>query len=483
MTENQSFKKISSSSKGSFSGGSSPSSAIGVAPYFYEDIADIQAPRWGGAEPEKGRDPPKEFLLDNRQLEVLFNNEMGRGSRDKKNKKTTRKREKSRKGKGKRWDKSRKQAGIELGSQKWSDSLSETEFGDKKDLSSMIRIPSKDELMEANKELSGIAEELPQALKNLEIIRSIMEKRIEQTREKAILPFQVRRARLERRAIREEIRRTERAIKEVHLMTRQLENVLSLQETVKKNHMQDLQLEMEALKREKAIYEDAIREGTINRINLLRLYWPWRQLQELGDIHAAKTFAEELQRGPRFRNVNLQNNIQSDMAEHQLRWLENLVNREDIFRGHLSKLDNLVDDLTDVTELLESALTCAVCGLLFEDPVLFWPCGHTFCLVCFESLKISPNLYRCPSCSSLGSEGFLHNILVGDSVAKWMFKDSGYGDLKGPMINIRSHLLRFSRQNIHGRIKELRQAIHKRDLRKIKGVRPTEEITVSYRAY
>lgn len=487
-SDSTSVEEASNSDSSLFSMHSSPSLAVGVAPPFYGDYMEGIPPEYGSTKLSKGNDAQQEFLLDSNQLHVLFNSEKKRRRGAQKGKKVRSEEENYGKGKEK---KKRQKKRSKRKSKPFCDSednfskdypgVSDSEG--RKCTASMVQIPDKNALLDAGTELKSIAAQLSTAFNDLEVLRSEMEKRVERTREKAVLPFQLRRARLERHAIREEIRKTEQVIGEVNLMSSQIEHVVQLQQSVKEKHLLDLQMEMEALKKEKKMHEDAIREGTINRINLLRRYWPWRQLQELGDIYAAKTFSEELQRGPRYRNVNIQNNIQSDLADHQLRWLENLVNREDVFRGHLSKLDTLVDDLTDVTDLLESSLTCSLCGLLYENPVLFWPCGHTFCQVCFESLKISPSLYRCPTCSSLGSEGFLHNILIGDSVAKWMFKDSGFGDLKGPMINIRSHFSHFSRQSILQRIKELRQAIQTRDLTKIRGKSSAEDITISYRTY
>lgn len=347
-----------------------------------------------------------------------------------------------------------------------------------------LDLPKVDEIMEAEREITEIARKLPRSLQLLNHKMKEMEQRIQQTHERAVLPFQIRRAQQERKHLREEILRTEHVITELKVMSNQMHDVLKLRETVKAEMVQEMKDEVEALKKEKQDHHEDIRQGYINRINLLHLYWPWRQLLELGDTNVGTTFKEELDRGPRYRNVNIQNAIQSEMTDQQLKWLEEIVNREDVFRGHLNKLDALVEDLTDITDLLETALTCQVCGLLFEDPVVFWPCGHTFCLICFQSLRISSSLHRCPTCSSIGSEGFLHNLLISESVAKWMFKDSGYGDLKGPMTNIRLHLSRFSRQNIQGRITELREAMKNRALDNLRGKVPGDElITVSYRAY
>lgn len=345
-----------------------------------------------------------------------------------------------------------------------------------------VEVPEGDAVMQAEKEITEIARKLPRSMTYLQRKLVEMEAQIEKTHERAVLPFQVRRGQQERKQLREEIRRTEHVIQELRMMSSQMQDVLKLRETVKEETKKQMIEEIARLKKEKKEREADIRSGFINRISLLHLYWPWRQLVELGDTNVGLTFKEELDRGPRYRNVGIQNNIQSEMTEHQLHWLEEIAGREDTFRVHLNKLDALVEDLTDITDLLENALTCGVCGLLFEDPVLFWPCGHTFCFICFQSLMISPSLHRCPTCSSISSEGYVHNILVGESVAKWMFKDSGYGDLKGPMTSIRLHLSRFSRQHIQNRITQLREAIKVRTINDIRG-KAEEMITISYRAY
>lgn len=348
--------------------------------------------------------------------------------------------------------------------------------------SAAVEVPQEDEVMVAKREIRDISRNLTRSLAILNRKREDLERRIEQTQERAVLPFQHRRAQQQSRELRKEIQRTEHVMEEIKLMTSQLQEVSKLRESVMEATKKEIVEEVERLTLEKASHKDAIRAGFVDRICLLNVYWPWRQLLELGDMKVGTIFQDELARGPRYRNVGIQNNIQSETSERQLRWLEEIVNREDVFRGHLNKLDALVEDLMDITDFLETALTCQVCSLLFEDPVVLWPCGHTFCYVCFRSLIISPSLYRCPTCSCIGSEGFVHNLLIGDAAAKWMFKDSGYGDLKGPMTSIRLHLSRFSRQNIQNRIVQLRDAIKNRALFNLRSSND-ELITISYRAY
>lgn len=347
-----------------------------------------------------------------------------------------------------------------------------------------LNIPQEDELMRMDKQISEIAKTMPVTCAKLRQKLKKIEANIEKTRENVVLPFQIRRAKQERRVLRREIENTEHVLEELNLMSTQLQYVIKLRDNVRGEALEAMKEEVKQLKEERETRVEAIREGFISRINLLHLYWPWRQLFELGDTNIKPTFKEELMRGPRYRNVNLQNVIQSELLDNQLHWLESLMNREDVFRGHLRKLDGLVEDLTDITDLLESSLTCEVCDLLFENPVMLWPCGHTFCYVCCESLKIGPHVYRCPICRSVGTEGFIHNLNIGDSVGKWMFKDSGYGDLKVPLDKIRTHTARFKRESIADMILSIRELIRARAIANMQCRAGTDEmITVSYRAY
>lgn len=299
-----------------------------------------------------------------------------------------------------------------------------------------------------------------------------------------LLPFQVRRAKQEMEQIEAEMAATARIVAKLTLMSQQLVSINEFKDTVFSLTKAELEAEIAALQATAEGNLDSIRDGYIGRINLLHRYWPWRQLLDLGDTSVGGTFEEELQRGPRFRHVGVQNSIESDYIETQLRWLGKFTVREDAFRGYLRRLDSLVEDLHDINDLLETTLTCGVCQLIFEEPVIFWPCGHTFCLPCFESLTIAPSLFRCPACGSIGSEGYVHNLLVTETVAKWMFKSSGYGDLQGPLNNIRVHLSRFRKDRTEARIAELSALLKRhKDMEASRGDKDRKNITVSYRTY
>ncbi|KPA85371.1 hypothetical protein ABB37_01688 [Leptomonas pyrrhocoris] len=345
-----------------------------------------------------------------------------------------------------------------------------------------VVIPDSSQLMHSKK-LHSLADQLQGSLVVLHRKMSGMEKRIQVTGGAALLPFQLRRAKKEKEELAREIAGTQRAIKRLLLMSEQVAQIIEMKRVVFRDTQASLLKEIEDLQNEIDSKQDTIRRGYTQRINMLQRYWPWRHLRELGDITVGKTFEEELRRGPRFRNVGIQNNIKSDYIRQQIHWLQQLGCQEGLFRTHLRHLDVMVEDLNDVTELLETAMTCSVCGLIYEEPVLFWPCGHSFCLQCFASLEIAPSLYRCPTCGAVGSEGYVHNLLLAETVSKWMFKDTGYGDLQAPLSAIRVHLSRFRQDEIRDRILELQEELGQSQEAELTKKSNEDTVTISYRLY
>ncbi|TPP40499.1 Zinc finger, C3HC4 type (RING finger) family protein [Leishmania donovani] len=348
-----------------------------------------------------------------------------------------------------------------------------------------IVIPDTAQLMQS-KRLQILADQLERSLRVLGQKLDRMQMRMENAGRGALLPFQLRRAKQEKEELKREIMATQRTIKRLIFMSTQMKQMIALKNEVLQSTRARLLEEIKTL--ETQVHENAeqIRRGYVQRISMLQRYWPWRQLRELGDTTVGKTFEEELARGPRYRNIGIQNNIQTDYIVQQLHWLQELGNREGVFRGHLRLLEGMVEDLNDITDLLETTMTCTVCGMLYENPVILWPCGHSFCLPCVECLAIAPSLYRCPTCGSIGSEGFVHNLLLAETVAKWMFKDKGYGDTQAPLNAIRVHLPRFRQDSIQSRISQLKKDLRESAERAASpGKDPAERelIAISYRLY
>ncbi|KAF5219166.1 hypothetical protein ECC02_007862 [Trypanosoma cruzi] len=279
-----------------------------------------------------------------------------------------------------------------------------------------------------------------------------------------------------------EIQKTERITRRLKIMSNLVGRIIRLREKTLTETHTAMEAEVQSLQEKIRVNEELIRERFVSRVNMLHRYWLWRTLQELGDQTVGWTFEEELARGPRYRTLGVQNNIVSETLEQQLSWLLVFAEKEKIFREHVRRLELLVEELTDINDALEEALTCRVCGLLFEDPVLFWPCGHVFCLVCFDTLSIAPSLFRCPTCGSIGSEGYVHNLLIAESVAKWMFKDAGYGDIHGALSLIRLHLSKFRKEVISSRVAQLRQQLTEARQKETK-VEELSQMDITYRDF
>ncbi|CCW68685.1 unnamed protein product [Phytomonas sp. Hart1] len=292
------------------------------------------------------------------------------------------------------------------------------------------------------------------------------------------------RIRQERVQLENEIEKTNRTIQNLLALSDRLEEIHQHQLKNLTSSRQKLELEIKNLELEKQMNASIIREGFVKRIHLLHRYWPWRQLVELGSTNVGATFEEELKRGPRYRHVGVQNNIRIDYLGQHIKWLETLKSSENAFQNRIWQLEKFVEDLYDINSMIEDSLSCKVCGLLYDEPVIFWPCGHSFCYDCFGSLAIAPSLYRCSVCGSIDSEGFLHNLLLADTVAKWMFKDLGFNSIQTPLSGVRIHLSRLQRFNTDTKLAKLKELLKQQFLKTSKnGASDNDSITISYRMY
>ncbi|CBH11439.1 hypothetical protein, conserved [Trypanosoma brucei gambiense DAL972] len=290
------------------------------------------------------------------------------------------------------------------------------------------------------------------------------------------------RARDQKDKLEHEVRKTEKMTRHLILLGRVLDRIFELRTSVFDSERTAMEAEVEELTKRVEKNDEEIRSCYINRISLLHRYWVWRTLQELGDMTVGRTFAEELARGPRYRSIAIQNRILSDTLERQLEWLQRFLEKEEVFCGRVRQLERFVEEFTDMNDALEEVLTCRVCNLLFEDPVVFWPCGHSFCLQCFDSLSVAPSLFRCPLCGSMGSEGYVHNLLLSESVAKWMFKDACYADVHGALSLVRLHLSKFRRNIISSRMEQLEERLTAERGRELASD-TLDDMDIVYRAY
>lgn len=238
------------------------------------------------------------------------------------------------------------------------------------------------------------------------------------------------------------------------LHTRQLQSIQLREDLLGKQKM-PLLAELRELEERVMHNAAALQSAHMNRKNLVRQYWAWRQRVELGDAKAAKTFEEDVQRGPRFRHVGVQNVIQTESFASQVQWLRQLLSREELFRRHVQRVEVLVGDLNEVNSHIDRALVCPHCSKVLREAVTMWPCGHSFCLQCFDKLSISQHMHRCSVCYSVGAEGCIANALLSDILSKLAIRESGYSDLKTSLEAVKSHLQAFQKDKLALRLHAL----------------------------
>ncbi len=200
--------------------------------------------------------------------------------------------------------------------------------------------------------------------------------------------------------------------------------------------------------------------GTLERSremrgDLVRQYVLWRRRREFDEDAVAPTFEEELALGPRQKDIGIQCDVQAETLPMQVLKMVRLVEEEDTLRRHVKGIRSIVGDMMNINRYMEIELTCPVCERLFVNCVVAWPCGHSYCAQCYESLLISPGLYRCRLCSLYSTEGCTPNFTVNEVVGRWLFKMSGFSDVNTSVDSVSAQLAAFSKSEVQRVLKAL----------------------------
>jgi E3 ubiquitin-protein ligase RNF180 len=214
--------------------------------------------------------------------------------------------------------------------------------------------------------------------------------------------------------------------------------------------------EIRALEKTSRELVSALYTARVNRQTLVRKFWAWRRNAQLGDTKVGATFAEEMSRGPPFKSVGIQSDVSLDQRENQIQWLQRLLLMEGSLRRHAGNIRSAVEQLEEVNGLIETCIRCPLCSHHFTEAVQFWPCGHVYCLHCFDALKTGPSVYRCVFCGSMSVEGYVSSILMNEIVARWGFKDSGYSDMMEALRKALAELSMLNSKTLESRLKHLR---------------------------
>ena len=80
--------------------------------------------------------------------------------------------------------------------------------------------------------------------------------------------------------------------------------------------------------------------------------------------------------------------------------------------------------LNNAQEAMEGVLTCMNCMEVYQGPMTYIPCGHTFCKECVESSKgRNGGEYRCDECgSSRPVKSVTSNSLIDEVAGKFSYQ-------------------------------------------------------------
>lgn len=88
------------------------------------------------------------------------------------------------------------------------------------------------------------------------------------------------------------------------------------------------------------------------------------------------------------------------------------------------KLKGAVAKLRNAQEAMEGVLTCMSCMEVFQSPMTYIPCGHTFCKSCVESAKERhQGTYTCEECGgSRPVKSVTSNSLIDEIAGKFVYQ-------------------------------------------------------------
>jgi len=239
------------------------------------------------------------------------------------------------------------------------------------------------------------------------------------------------------------------------------DTVKSAKETIAQRKQRVLNLrrklrdEIQALQAKTASTAGGIDRAREERNALVRQYVIWRRRREFDEDAVAPTFEQELQIGPRTRDVETQCVVQSETLPMQILKLVRVMDEEDTLKDSLRTIRSIVRDMDSINKFMRLELTCPVCRRIFEDCVVMWPCGHSYCGRCFETLQQAPGLFRCQVCGLTSADGCTASCTVNEVVGRWLFKNSGFSEVVTSADEVQSQLAVFSKGEVQRMLRAL----------------------------
>jgi hypothetical protein len=221
------------------------------------------------------------------------------------------------------------------------------------------------------------------------------------------------------------------------------------------NLRRKLREQIQALQMKTATAAGGIDRARDERNALVRQYVLWRRRREFDEDAVAPTFEQELEVGPRTRDVETQCVVQSETLPMQILKLVRIMDEEDTLKDSLKIIKSIVRDMDEINRFMRVEITCPVCRQLFRNCVVMWPCGHSFCAGCFEGLQQAPGMFRCAVCSMTSADGCSACCTVDEVVGRWLFKKSGFSEVVSSADEVQAQLAVFSKGEVQKMLRAL----------------------------
>ena len=209
-----------------------------------------------------------------------------------------------------------------------------------------------------------------------------------------------------------------------------------------------------------------IRKAKMARKDLVTRYWEWRKSLEIGDWRAGATFYQDLQQGPKQKEVGTQVEIQSETLPLHLRRFVKLMKQEGDLNSRLVWLELKISELDSITARIEAELVCPICRCYFTNPVLMRPCGHAYCQSCFEhsrELRVFPDdasVLQCTVCGTVVTEpASIADHLLPEVYGKVAVRHVGYTDVRQCLRAVKIALARVNQRSVKRGMSEMSAAI------------------------
>lgn len=107
------------------------------------------------------------------------------------------------------------------------------------------------------------------------------------------------------------------------------------------------------------------------------------------------------------------------------------MSRSLLFQAHLMQMERSVLLCNKIDEYLALHLTCRTCFNVFRKPQVLYPCGHTICETCIESIKdVDSGRILCNDCSGICESITVSNTVLDAILSQFNWWKVSLGDIR-----------------------------------------------------